>query len=389
MMDAWLCNGRILVDGTLKAGLAIGIRGHNIERIAPEIDAKGGRIVDIQGNIVLPGFIDVQVNGGDGKLFNDDPSVETIRAIGAAHRKFGTTGYLPTLISDDFDKIEDAIEAVRAAINEDVPGVLGIHLEGPFLNPKRCGAHDKTKFRTMDDHAIELLTSLDVGRTLVTLAPETVEPSMISRLAAGGVIVSIGHSNATYGIARSALNAGATAFTHLFNAMSPLSTREPGVVGAALDDQSAWCGLIVDRIHVHKAVLQMALRCRPLSKFMLVTDAMPSVGSGEPTFLLNGNLITVGDDGCRAADGTIAGTNLDMASAVRNVITWLGRSIADAAQMASANPAALLAMSDRLGSLKPDSQADLVVLDDQYMVRSTWIRGVEYRADETAGVSDA
>jgi N-acetylglucosamine-6-phosphate deacetylase len=323
---------------------------------------------------LAPGFVDVQVNGGGGVLFNDDPSVATVAAIGRAHRRFGTTAFLPTVISDDLSVVARAIDAVRRAIAEGVPGVVGIHVEGPFINAARKGVHDETKIRVLDDDAMRLLASLGNGRTLVTLAPELTTAAMIGRLTETGVVVSAGHSNASYDEMRAAFTAGVSGVTHLFNAMSPLTSRAPGVVGAALEDRSSWCGIIVDGHHVDPAVLRLALKCKPPSHFMLVTDAMPSVGASTDSFRLQGRAITVRNGVCRAADGTLAGAHLDMALAVRNTVELLGVDLADALAMASTNPARFLGLADR-GAIAPGLRADLVLLDDQLRVRATWIAG--------------
>ena len=270
----------------------------------------------LQGGVLIPGFIDTQVNGGGGVLFNDDPTAEGVAAIGAAHRRFGTTGFLPTLISDDLEVIDHAIDAVEHAISRGVPGVLGIHIEGPFLNVRRKGIHDSSKFRVLEEAQVQRLTRLKGGRTMITLAPEMTTPEMIRRLVAAGAVVSAGHTDADYPTMRAALDAGLTGVTHLFNAMSQLGNRAPGVVGAALEDQSAWCGLIVDGHHVDPVTLKLALRCRPHDRFMLVTDAMPSVGAAADHFHLQGRRILVRNGACRDENGVLAGSDLDMASAL-------------------------------------------------------------------------
>lgn len=374
-MTTALINGRVLTPQGLHAGLAVVIEGDRIAEIIPAAAAVShAKKENLAGGILAPGFIDVQVNGGGGALFNDEPSVETIAAIGDAHRRFGTTGFLPTLISDDLHTIMKAIDAVRQAISKGVPGVLGIHIEGPFLNAARKGVHDASKFRIIDDAALTLLSSLGVGRTLVTLAPEMTTPDMITRLVRAGVIVSAGHTNATYGQTRAALEAGLTGFTHLFNAMSPLTAREPGVVGAALEDRESWCGLIVDGRHVDPAVLRLALKCKPLEKFMLVTDAMPTAGSDRTSFVLQGRRIEVRDGACVAPDGTLAGSNLDMNSAVRNAIALLGLAPESALAMASTHAARFLRRND-LGVIAPGARASLCLLDASLTVTRTWIDG--------------
>ena len=369
--------GQVLLDGALRTGIALDIDGGLIVGIHSRDVAAGDRtVVDLEGAIVLPGFVDVQVNGGGGQLFNADPTVETIRKIARTHAKFGTTTLLPTLISDELEKVASAIAAVDAAIEAGVPGIAGIHLEGPFLSTDRKGVHDETKFREFEEQHIELMSSLKHGRTLITLSPEQASPKVIADLGARGAIVSAGHTNANYEQMRAALDAGVTGFTHLFNAMSPLNSREPGVVGAALEDRDSWCGLIVDGHHVSPVTMKLALRCKPISKFMLVTDAMPSVGMEEGSFMLQGRRIHVENGICITDDGTLAGSDLDMARALRNAVTMLEVDIGEASQMASTNPAAFIGIPDR-GAIREGAKADLVVLDDQLQVRSTWIGGVK------------
>src|SRR6185503_6337982 len=246
------------------------------------------------------------------------PTVEGIEAIGRAHRAFGTTGFLPTLISDDLDVVDQAMRAVEAALGKGVPGVLGIHGEGPFINREKRAIHDERKIRHLDESAIGLLTSLAKGVTLVTLAPELAPAGSIETLVAGGVTVAAGHTAASYDEAHAALGRGVTGFTHLFNAMTQLSGRSPGAVGAALESRSAWCGIIVDGFHVHPASLRVALAAKGADKLLLVTDAMPTVGSDRTNFTLGGRSIRLEDGRLTAEDGTLAGSNLDMAAAVAN-----------------------------------------------------------------------
>jgi N-acetylglucosamine-6-phosphate deacetylase len=375
-MDLALVNGRVMTDRGLADGLAVRIAGERITALGPREDvAAGAEVRDLDGALLLPGFIDTQVNGGAGLLFNDAPTVETIARIGAAHRRFGTTGFLPTLISDDLAKVRTAIEATRAAIEAGVPGVLGLHIEGPFLNVARRGIHEASKLRRTDETSVALLTSLGVGRTLVTLAPEATSLATIERLAKAGVVVSAGHTNAPYAAVRAALDHGLSGFTHLFNAMSPLASREPGTVGAALEDQRAWCGIIVDGVHVDPVVLKLAMKLRPHERFNLITDAMPCVGTDETSFELQGKTITVRDGACFDEGGTLAGSALDMASAVRNAVRMLGLDLADAARMASRNPAEFLGLEHEVGRIARGGFADLVLLDDDLQVLDTWIHG--------------
>ena len=381
-MSVALLNGRMLLgDGHTSAGLTEGravlIEAGRISDIVADSDPRLRKMrrYDLGGALLLPGFIDSQVNGGGGVLFNDSPSVEAIAAIGRAHRSFGTTGFLPTLISDDLEVVGRAIAAVRSAIESRVPGVLGIHIEGPFLNVERKGVHDPAKLRELDRTAAGLLTSLGAGKTLVTLAPEMTTPEIIAGLAASGVVVSAGHTNATYAQIVTALRHGLTGFTHLFNAMSPLTGREPGTVGAALEDASSWCGIIVDGLHTNPVVLRLALRCKPRERFMLVTDAMPSVGTNATSFDLQGRRILVSGTVCVDEDGRLAGSNIDMASCVRNAIHMLDVPLPQAARMASQWPAEFLGLGGELGRIAPGLRANLVAADDELKVLETWIDG--------------
>jgi len=318
----------------------------------------------------------VQVNGGGGVLFNTAPTVETIRAIGAAHRRFGTTGFLPTLISDDTAVMRAALAAVDAAFEAGVPGLLGVHLEGPWLAPERKGVHDAKWFHVPGEAELEMVCAPHRGVRLVTLAPDRVPHAVINRLAAAGVIVSAGHTAADYATVRAALAAGVRGFTHLFNAMTPFGSREPGVVGAALDDREAWCGLIADGHHVHPASLRNAIAARPRGKMLLVTDAMPPVGAADPSYVLNGETITVKDGICRTADGVLAGSALDMASAVRNAVQLLGLPLDEAVRMASSYPADFLGLGASHGRIAVGCRADLVVMDADCRVQHSWIGGV-------------
>jgi len=370
-------NGRMLTASGIESGRTLLVRDGRIEALVGAREPAGvDRVIDLEGQLLAPGFIDTQVNGGGGVLFNDEPSVATIAAIAQAHRRFGTTGFLPTLISDDLEVVAQAIDAVRQAIAERIPGVLGIHIEGPFLNEQRRGVHDASKLRELDGEAAKLLARRHGGVTMVTLAPERTTPAFIRELSEAGVIVSAGHTNATYEELQPALAAGLRGFTHLFNAMSQLGSRDPGAVGAALADDASWCGLIVDGHHVHPEVMKLALRAKRHDRFMLVSDAMPSVGAAMKSFVLNGRPITVAENKLVDEDGRLAGADLDMASAVRNAVTMLGLRLEDALCMASGNPADFLALRD-VGRIAPGQRANLALLDGDCRVLRTWIDGRE------------
>lgn len=372
-----LINGRVMMDAGVVEGRSVLLQNDRIVDVVRDTDprCRSARQWDLQGKLLLPGFIDTQVNGGGGVLFNDEPSVEAIRAIGSAHRRFGTTGFLPTLISDDLDVVARGLHAVKAAIDERVPGVLGIHIEGPFLNVERKGVHDPAKLRELDDSAVDLLSSLKTGKTLVTLAPEMTTPEIIRRLSAAGVTVSAGHTNATYEQISVALRNGLRGFTHLFNAMSQLTGREPGVVGAALDHADSWCGLIVDGHHVAPVVMRLALRCKRRDRFMIVTDGMPSIGTTDTSFDLQGRSISVKDGLLLDEKGRLAGSHTDMAQAVRNAVSMLAINLPEAIHMATRNPATFLGLEGQLGRIAPGYRANLVLADEKLTVLDTWIDG--------------
>jgi len=376
-MRSALVNGRVLTGEGLVSGRTLLLAGARIEALVDPTDLRcaDAVTVDLEGQLLLPGFIDVQVNGGGGVLFNDEPSIESIRAIGAAHRRFGTTGFLPTLISDDLETIARAIAAVQSSLDAGMAGVLGIHIEGPFLNWARRGVHESKHLRRLDTSSVSLLSRLRGGRTVLTLAPEMTTPEIIAQLAAAGILVSAGHSEASFAATSAAIAQGLRGFTHLFNAMARLEPRNPGIVGAALYDENTWCGIIVDGHHVDPIVLKLALRCKRHDRFMLVTDGMPVVGSGESTFILQGRTIRVVDGICRDENGTLAGTALDMAAAVRNAVSLLGLDIVEAARMASEYPAEFLGIGHELGRIAPGYRANLVLMDDELNVRKTWIDG--------------
>jgi N-acetylglucosamine-6-phosphate deacetylase len=368
-----LCPSRILTPSGFETERCLLIEDGLIVDVVPLEKCPSPEF--LHGDLV-PGFIDLQVNGGGGVLFNDQPTVEGIAAIGRAHRAFGTTGFLPTLISDDLDVIDRGMRAVEAAIEAGVPGVLGIHIEGPFINVEKRGIHDAGKIRPIDETAVELLGSLKRGVTLVTLAPELDPPGMIEALRQRGVTIAAGHTAASYEDTRDALQSGVSGFTHLFNAMTQLDARAPGAVGAALES-NAWCGIIADGFHVHPASLRVALRAKGPDKIVLVTDAMPTVGSDQTTFTLGGRTIHVENRRVAAEDGTLAGSNLNMAAAVTNAAEILEIDLAAAVRMASLNPARAVGLERTTGEIRPGLRADLALLDSDGRVVRTWIGGVE------------
>ncbi len=328
-----------------------------------------------EGAILAPGFIDVQANGGGGVLFNETPTVEGACAVAAAHRRFGTTSLLPTVITDRPEIMRQAAAAAQAAKLLPDSGVAGVHLEGPFISPKRPGVHNPALIRRMGAEDCAYLVALAGSMPmLVTLAPEEVEDQFLDQMAAAGVVLSAGHTAASAERVATSLFHGVRGFTHLYNAMPPLAGREPGPVGAALLDDTAWCGLIVDGVHVHAASLKLALAARPQARMLLVTDAMSVLGTAAETFTLYGTTIFRRRGRLEREDGTLAGADLDMAAAVRNSVTMLGLGIERALAMASTYPADFMRLADR-GRIAPGQRADLVLLTEQVKVLGTWIGG--------------
>jgi N-acetylglucosamine-6-phosphate deacetylase len=367
---------RRVFDGTVvRDDSAVVIAGDTIaaviarSELAPEIPCT-----DLPAHAWLaPGFIDIQVNGGGDVLFNDAPTPQAIRAIAAAHRRFGTTSLLPTLISDSADKMAAACEAADSLVGVE-PGILGIHLEGPFLSPEKPGVHDPRALRQPSADDLALLSAPRRGVMLVTLAPERVPLEFIAALSAASVRVSLGHSMATYAQTRDALAAGLCSFTHLFNAMRPLDSREGGPIAAALESEQAWYGMIVDGVHVAPEMLRLALR--GCAKPILVTDAMPPVGGAQSTFQLRGETISVRGDCCVRGDGRLAGANLTMAGAVANCVRLLGVPLTEALRFASVHPADMLGLGDRLGKIAPGFRADMVAFAEPTIgVLQTWVAG--------------
>lgn len=326
-----------------------------------------------EGAWLAPGFIDCQVNGGGDVLFNDAPTAEGIAVIAAAHRKFGTTSLLPTLITDTRVKMQTALDAAEkaAAVN---PSIAGIHIEGPFISPEKPGVHNQAFIRLPTPRDLELLTAPRKGVTLVTLAPERMPDGFIAALARAGIRVSLGHSMADYQQTKAALAEGLTGFTHLFNAMRQLSSRDPGPIAAALETSAAWFGMIVDGEHVDPAMLRLALR--GFAHPMLVTDAMPPVGGRKPCFTLYGQEIAVRDGRCVRPDGTLAGAALGMATAVGNAVKLLQVPLTEALRFASTEPAKFLGLGEWLGRLAPGYRADMAAFNpDTMQIHETWVAG--------------
>ncbi len=378
-MNSKLLDNCTLFDGVdTRENCSLLIEGETVAKIeeAGSIPPSDSEWTDLGGHRLLPGFIDVQVNGGGGILFNDDLSVSGIRKIADTHVRFGTTSLLPTLISDEYDVIRAAILAVRQAVDEGVQGIAGIHIEGPFLNEVRKGAHDARTFRRLDDEGVELLTGLGPDLvTLVTLAPERNCLKRVRALRDAGLVVFAGHTAATYDQCRAAEAAGVSGYTHLFNAMTPLESREPGIVGAAIDSPAACFSIIADFHHVHPVSASIAIRAKFPGGAILVTDAMPTVGGADRSFELHGEQIELKNGALRNAVGSLAGSNLTMIDAVRNAARFEGVDWQESVRMASRYPGAAIGKSDSIGTIDVGKPADLVEVDNDFDIRRVWRRG--------------
>ena len=334
----------------------------------------GAHSIDLGGGVLAPGFIDWQINGGGGVLFNAEPTVEAIARIGAAHRRHGVTGFLPTVVTDAPDVLRSALAAAREA-EKRAQGALGVHVEGPFIDPKRPGVHPPQWIRPMRSEDADALIAARGGAMVVTLAPASAPLDLVSRLARSGVVVSLGHSDATAEEAAAVFDAGATAATHLYNAMSQLGSRAPGVVGAVLADPRVICGLIADGEHAHPVSCRAAIAAKGAAGIALVSDAMPPAAGGPDLFELQGRPILRSGNRLVDEKGTLAGAAITMRDAVAFVVDRLGVPLADALVMASLTPARLLRLDHRLGRLKPGYAADLVHLTDALDVAGVWIGG--------------
>ena len=329
----------------------------------------------LEGGILAPGFVDIQVNGGGGVMLNNLPSRSTVDQMTSGHRPTGTTGMMPTLISDSREKQQAGIDAVREAQAAGNRSVLGVHIEGPFFDLHKRGTHKASMIRPPTAEDIDWLSSLTDLNVIVTLAPEHALPGQIRQLAEAGVHVCAGHTNASYEQVKSAVAEGLKGFTHLFNAMSPLAAREPGTVGAALDCDDTWAGIIADGHHVDPASIRIAHRAKPRGKLLLVTDAMATVGSDQPFFEIYGERIELSQGRLINGEGALAGSAIGMMDAVRIATTSVGLPLAESLRMAALYPATFLGLEQQLGRITGGYRADLVHFDSDFKVQATWVAG--------------
>jgi N-acetylglucosamine-6-phosphate deacetylase len=373
-MQQLICADRVLTGhGWLEAG-AVGVSAGRVEWVGSAAGAPHAQQrIELGDAILAPGFIDLQVNGGGGVLFNDDRSPQALARIAAAHRHFGTTGFLATLISDTPGATAEAVQATRNALAIGTPGLLGLHLEGPFLAAERRGVHRAEHFREPSDNDIGALCAHGLQHLLITVAPEHIRPAQIQRLCDAGIRLSAGHSAASFEQALAAFAAGLSGVTHLFNAMPSLAGRAPGLLGAALLNRAMWCGLIVDGHHLHPASLQLAVQMKP-GRCFLVSDAMSPVGSDIDEFVLDGRKVHVRNGRLETEQGVLAGACLDMSLAVRNCLAQSGLPLDEVLRMASTYPADFLGARER-GRIEVGVYADLVQLSPELEAVATWING--------------
>ena len=380
-----LAGARMFDGERLHDDCALVVEGDSIEALVPFSERpRGGEQIDLGGGILSPGFVDWQINGGGGVLFNAEPTVEGVAAIAAAHRRAGVTGFLPTVVTDAPRVLGEALAAAREAVSR-VPGALGVHVEGPFIDVMRKGVQPPQYIRPMAEEDADALIGARAGAMVVTLAPASVSLEQIARLAKAGIVVSLGHSDASAEEAKSVFDAGASAVTHLYNAMSQLSSRAPGVVGAALAEKRVVCGLIADGEHAHPAAYRAAIAAKGAHGLALVSDAMPPAAGGPDVFQLQGRRMTRVGHKLIAEDGTLAGAAITMRDAVEYVVRTLGIPLAEALMMATLTPARLLRLDDRIGRFKVGYRADLIHLTDDLRVAGVWAGGRAGAELEAAG----
>ncbi|TPP06727.1 N-acetylglucosamine-6-phosphate deacetylase [Rhizobium glycinendophyticum] len=379
MKPAFAVTARRIFDGNrMHADSALVVEGDKILSIVSQAELPAG--MPRSGtpvSLITPGFIDLQVNGGGGTLFNNDPTETGIRTICQAHARFGTTALMVTFITDRPELKRMAITAGAEAEAHSLPGYLGLHLEGPHLSVARKGTHDPALIRPMTEDDLAYLEGVacSFGLSMITVAPESVTPEQVKRLKAAGYRVSLGHTDTQSANVTTYVEAGASMVTHLFNAMSQLGNREPGLVGAALTSPALHCGLIADGFHVDPVSMRVALAAKQgPAHIFLVTDAMSTIGSDETSFDLNGRTVYRRDGRLTLADGTLAGADIDMLSCIRFVHQRLGSPLDEALRMATVYPAEAVGAADR-GTLERGKRADFVLLDEALDLRSTWIGG--------------
>ena len=330
--------------------------------------------IELDQGILAPGFIDLQVNGGGGVLFNNSPNNESLNTIIKAHQFFGTTSIMPTVISDSLEVLEQCIKTVTEEIKNN-SSLLGIHIEGPFFNTKYRGVHQKQYISTINSDYLNLFESLKGFPVMLTLAPECISSQQLKHLTSLGIKTLAGHSDASYDKLDDAIKNGLDGFTHLFNAMGQISAREPGVVGSALHFENTFASIIVDLHHVHPSLIQLAYELKPTGKLFFISDSMATINHGKPSFELYDEVVNESDGRLVNSEGKLAGSSITQIDAVKNVYQKCNIPLNQALAMASRYPAEYLGIENHLGSLKPGYRADLVHFDSNFKVHNVWVSG--------------
>ncbi|MEY2757048.1 MAG: N-acetylglucosamine-6-phosphate deacetylase [Pseudomonadota bacterium] len=364
---------RVFTGEVMLAGATLHIDAGVIAGISSGLEAEA----TVLDGLLAPGLVDVQVNGGGGVLFNDAPTTDTLSIMTQAHARLGVTSIMATLISDERSKIATAIDAVTRSVSDGMPGLLGLHLEGPWLSAPRRGVHAERFLRALDQEDLHLIAQKRPFPVMVTLSPEQASPQDVRRLVAAGVTVSIGHTAAPHEDIEALLSAGANGFTHLFNAMAPLEGRRPGAIGLALADRRAWAGLILDGIHVHPLSARAAFAAKGAMRLTLVSDAMATVGATNASMNLFGETVSLAGGALRTVSGTLAGAHLDLGLAARNAMKMLGVTDAEALRMAGLTPAEFLGVDTKYGRISPGAHANVVLFSDALDVKRVWVAGEE------------
>jgi N-acetylglucosamine-6-phosphate deacetylase len=371
LIGARVFDGEVFLNDT-----AVIIDADKIIELAPisQLDNSIKKI-DLKGGVIAPGFIDLQVNGGGGAFFTNDTSVKAIQTMVQGHRPTGTTSMMPTLISDTKEVHQAGVQAIYDAVEQGNPGVLGVHIEGPFFSMEKRGAHHERYIREMDENDEAWLEKISGFKTIITLAPEHTKPGQIKALSDAGIVVCAGHTNAHYEEVVRGIDEGLLGFTHLYNAMRPQSGRDPGTVGAALESDNTWCGIIVDNHHVHVGSIRVALAAKPKGKLYLVSDSMSTVGSDVKSFTIYGETISEQDGALVNAEGRLAGSAIGMIDAVRINTLDVGVELGESLRMASLYPAEFMQLDNKLGRIQAGYRADLTHFNDDFVVENTWVAG--------------
>ncbi|AMG04045.1 N-acetylglucosamine-6-phosphate deacetylase [Vibrio mimicus] len=370
-----LTNCKIYTGNDVLVKHAVIINGDKIETVCPiESLPSDIKVVDLNGANLSPGFIDLQLNGCGGVMFNDEITAKTIDIMHKANLKSGCTSFLPTLITSSDENMRQAIAAAREYQSQYPNQSLGLHLEGPYLNVMKKGIHSVDFIRPSDDSMIDTICANSDVIAKVTLAPENNKPEHIEKLVQAGIVVSIGHTNATYAEARQSFESGITFATHLFNAMTPMVGREPGVVGAIYDTPDVYAGIIADGFHVDYTNIRIAHKIKG-EKLVLVTDATAPAGAEMDYFIFVGKKVYYRDGKCVDENGTLGGSALTMIEAVQNTVEHVGIALDEALRMATLYPAKAIGVDDKLGRIKKGMIANLTVFDRDFNVKATVVNG--------------